>query len=164
MQINASKSPSPVDGTRLGRELSYAVVRFHEALGQRLGLTAMDHKHLDLIDREGPLTAGRLAQLIGLSTGAVTHLVDRLVNAGYVRRIADAGDRRRVLIETDPAIAQTLGPLLAPFASQANDLLTRFDRKHQLVIADYLQTMTRLLEKTAAELMVDRGVTSQTNH
>ncbi len=154
---------SPIDGIRLGRELSYAVVRFHEALGQRLGLTAMDHKYLDLIDREGPVTAGRLAQLAGLSTGAVTHLVDRLVKAGCVRRIADATDRRRVIIEADPAIAETLGPLLAPFADQANDLLTRFDGKDQLVIADYLQTVTRLLEKTAAELMLDSADTSRTN-
>ncbi len=163
MKMNAEQIPSPVDGIRVGRELSYAVVRFHDALGQRLGLTAMDHKHVDLIDREGPLTAGRLAQLTGLSTGAVTHLVDRLVKAGCVRRIADAADRRRVLIETDPAIAETLGPLLAPFASQANDLLTRFDPQDQLVIADYLQRMTSLLETAAAELMLDRAVTSRTN-
>ena len=148
---------SPVDGIRLGRELSYAVVRFHEALGERLGLTAMDHKHLDLIEREGPLTAGRLAQLTGLSTGAVTHLVDRLVKAGCARRIHDEADRRRVLVEADPAVAERLGPVLAPFASQATALLRRSDPADQVVIADYLQRMTRLLEETTAELAARSG-------
>lgn len=150
-----TKTSAPVDGVRLGRELSYAVVRFHEALGQRLGLSAMDHKHLDLIDREGPLSAGRLAQLTGLSTGAVTHLVDRLAKAGCVRRVADAGDRRRVLVEADPAMAQTIGHLMTPFASQANALLTGFAPRDQVVIADYLEAMTTLLETTATELRFD---------
>ncbi len=144
--------PPAADGTRLGRELSYAVVSFHDAIGERLGLTAIDHKHLDLIDREGPLSAGRLAHLTGLSTGAITHLVDRLVQPGYVRRVADPTDRRRVLIKANPAVAQKLGPVLSPFISQANALLARFKPKDQLVIADYLQTMTTLLEATTADL------------
>lgn len=62
----------------------------------RLSLT--DHKYLDLINREGPLTAGRLAELTSLTSGAVMTLVDRLTAAKLTTRTADDTDRRRVLI------------------------------------------------------------------
>src|SRR5699024_4194273 len=63
-------------------DLSTAVVLFHEAIAQRLGLSAADLKALGLIMRDGPLTAGALAQRTGLTPGAVTGLVDRLEHAG----------------------------------------------------------------------------------
>ena len=64
-----------------------------------LGLHITDHKSLDLIHRFGSMPAGKLADLTGLTTGAITGIIDRLERSGYVRRTNDPKDRRRTIIE-----------------------------------------------------------------
>jgi DNA-binding MarR family transcriptional regulator len=81
------------------REMSTETIMFHQAVADVLGLHITDHKGLDLIYRYGPMPAGRLAELTGLTTGAVTGIVDRLEKAGYVRRVNDPKDRRITIIE-----------------------------------------------------------------
>ncbi|HWZ91688.1 MAG TPA: MarR family transcriptional regulator [Polyangiaceae bacterium] len=81
------------------RRMSTRTVVFHAAIAERLGLNPSDHKCADLICNEtGPVTAGRLAELTGLSTGAITGVIDRLERAGFVSRVPDPEDRRRVVI------------------------------------------------------------------
>src|SRR6266540_4874582 len=70
-----------------------------DAVTGLLGLNRTDVLFLDVLDRLGRVTAGRLAVEARLTTGAVTRVLDRLEKAGYVRRVADPSDRRRVLIE-----------------------------------------------------------------
>jgi DNA-binding MarR family transcriptional regulator len=72
---------------------------FDEAACAHLGINRSDGRALDILDQHGRLTAGRLAAESGLSSGAITTLLDRLERAGYVRRLRDEGDRRRVLVE-----------------------------------------------------------------
>ena len=86
----------------LGNALSTAVVLYHEAIADRLGLSATEWKCLGLLRKSGPITAGRLAELTGLTTGAITGIVDRLERAGRARRASDPHDRRRVIIEVIP--------------------------------------------------------------
>ncbi len=80
-------------------ELSTEMIMFHQAVADVLGLHITDHKCLDLIRRFGAMPAGRLAELTGLTTGAVTGIIDRLEEAGYVRRTNDPKDRRRTIVE-----------------------------------------------------------------
>ena len=88
----------------LGRESSTLTVMFHARIAEQMGLSGTDHKCLDLAMRaDEPITAGRLAELSGLSTGAVTGVIDRLERRGFVRRVRDPYDRRKVLIEVVPA-------------------------------------------------------------
>jgi len=68
-------------------------------VGERPGLNPTDVRCVNLLDEYGTMTAGALAGVAGLSTGAVTFLLDRLESAGFVRRLRDAQDRRRVLVE-----------------------------------------------------------------
>jgi DNA-binding MarR family transcriptional regulator len=74
-------------------------ILFHQTLADWLGLNITDHKCLGFLLEEGPQTAGRLAELTGLTTGAITGVIDRLEKAGYVKREKDSHDRRRVMIE-----------------------------------------------------------------
>jgi DNA-binding MarR family transcriptional regulator len=78
----------------LGRQFTSAVVIFHEAVGQLLGLSGVERKCLDILDRLGTVSAGRIAEHTGLTTGAVTGMIDRLTRAGYVERIPNPADRR----------------------------------------------------------------------
>ena len=85
---------------RLLRDLSTETVLLHQAIADRLGLNPTDHKCLGLlVDAGRPVTAGELATMTGLTTGAVTGVVDRLEAAGFVRRTRDPEDRRKVGIE-----------------------------------------------------------------
>lgn len=77
--------------------------RLRLAIAERLGVSASDFDALLLIDTAGPLTAGRIAVAMAVTTGAVTGLIDRLERAGWVQRTRHEADRRQVLIELAPA-------------------------------------------------------------
>ncbi|WP_367132884.1 MarR family winged helix-turn-helix transcriptional regulator [Saccharothrix sp. HUAS TT1] len=122
------------------RESSALTVLFHSRVAERMGLSPTDEKCLDLAMRaEGPITAGRIAELSGLSTGAVTGVIDRLERAGYVRRVRDPHDRRKVLVEVtvddEGAVADlfvgaldTLREVLAGFTPEERDVLERYNQ------------------------------------
>lgn len=68
------------------------------AIAHRIGISATEFEAMDLITRFQPITAGKLAEYCGLTTGAITGMVDRLERQGFVRRERDPDDRRRVFI------------------------------------------------------------------
>ncbi|RKT52311.1 MarR family winged helix-turn-helix transcriptional regulator [Saccharothrix australiensis] len=121
------------------REVSALTIMFHSRVAEEMGLSPTDEKCLDLALRsDGPITAGRIAELSGLSTGAVTGVIDRLEKAGYVRRVRDPHDRRKVLVEvTLPeerfahlfiGAQQTLHEVLSQFTPDERDVLERYHR------------------------------------
>lgn len=84
------------DEVRAGQRATDAV---DEAVTELFGVNRTDARCMDILEHHGRMTAGQLASLSGLSTGAVTAVVDRLERAGYARRVPDPSDRRRVLLE-----------------------------------------------------------------
>jgi DNA-binding MarR family transcriptional regulator len=95
------------------RELGAALDAFDEAAARALGIGRSDLRALNLLEH-GPVAAGALAATLSLSSGAVTALVDRLVHAGYVERVADPGDRRRVLVQLRPQTYAAFARVYAP--------------------------------------------------
>src|ERR1044071_7373252 len=77
--------------------------RLRLTAADRLGVGATDFDALILLDTAGPLAAGRIAEAMAITTGAVTGLIDRLERAGWVQRTRHEADRRQVLIELAPA-------------------------------------------------------------
>ncbi|CAM5468955.1 MarR family transcriptional regulator [Streptomyces spiroverticillatus] len=131
------------EGDRLGAELSTAVVLFHEAVGRQVGLSAADQRALSLIRREGPFTAGALAQRTGVTSGAATGLIDRLERGGHVRRAADPADRRRTLVAARPdapgsGALEELGRAMGAF-------MARYDETQLAVIEDYVRGTIEIL-------------------
>ena len=155
MAMDGEGQPAPLDGAALGWELSTAVVLFHEAIGQRLGLSAVEHKALDLITRHGPLTAGALAEHTGLTSGAVTGLVDRLERAGYVRRAPDPADRRRILIAAVPDRRPDLTVVFAELGQEMAGFLARYDERELAAIADWIANTIRALQAQTRRLTQD---------
>lgn len=80
-------------------EMSTETILFHQALADLLGFHITDHRCMHFLHSHGPMPAGRLAELTGLTTAAVTGIIDRLEEAGYVRRVNDPKDRRRTIVE-----------------------------------------------------------------
>ena len=90
----SSRSSSTRSGARRN-----ATDRYDQAVADAIGINRTDMRCLDVIQREGPVPAGRLADETGLTTGAITTVLDRLERAGFARRTRDPADRRRVLVE-----------------------------------------------------------------
>lgn len=82
------------------RELSSRTVLFHHWISELLGLNTIDHKCLDIIVKsDSPLMGVQLANITGLSSGAITGVIDRLEKRGYVIRDRDLKDRRPVYVK-----------------------------------------------------------------
>jgi DNA-binding MarR family transcriptional regulator len=80
------------------RQTMVETVLLFELLAQHIGINATDMQCLNILDFEGPVPAGRLAELTGLTTGAITTTIDRLEKGGFVERVRDPRDRRRVIV------------------------------------------------------------------
>jgi DNA-binding MarR family transcriptional regulator len=123
---------------QLGRELSTITVLFHSRVAEQMGLSGTDHKCLELvIQAREPLTAGRIAQLSGLSTGAVTGVIDRLEQRGFVRRVRDPHDRRKVLVEVADFDESEYLHLFADAIELTERVLARFTPDEWDVIERY---------------------------
>lgn len=80
------------------RGLGNRTVLYQQVASSNLKLYNNDYISIDILREKGPITAGELSQLTGLTTGSVTALIDRLEKHGYVRRENDPNDRRKVII------------------------------------------------------------------
>lgn len=141
--------PTRADGVLLGREFITAVVVFHESVGRVLGVTAVERKCLDVLSRKGPMTAGAIAEHTGLTSGAVTGLVERLRKAGYVDRASDPADRRRVLVSLRPntRLDEVLPKVFGPLGADMAEVNSHFDQGELAAIADFLRRTTDVLVK-----------------
>lgn len=141
-------------GRLIGRELSTAVVMFHEAVGKRLGLSGTERKLLDVLSRLGPSTAGELATHTGLTSGAITGVVDRLVKAGYAKREPNPRDRRSVIVTRLPSPpTDRLGPeVFAPLGQAIADLSAQYQPAELAAIASYLTGLTDILREQTTRL------------
>ncbi len=119
------------------RDVSAQSVLYSQAVAGRLGINSTDLECLDHISR-GQLTAGRLAQLTGLTSGAVTGIIDRLERAGLARRQRDADDRRKILVRALPAATERLAPLFAPMERAAMAVLSKYRDDELALVLDFL--------------------------
>jgi DNA-binding MarR family transcriptional regulator len=121
-----------------GRELNSRAIMFHHAIGERMGLSATEHKAADILRRFGPMTAGELAGQTGLTTGAVTGLVDRLEREGFVKREHDKSDRRRVIIKpVARGKFDEVQGLFDPLKEEMGKLLSQYGQTEKAAIADF---------------------------
>jgi len=113
-----------------------AVDQMDDAACRALGVNRTDGRCLDVIDREGPVAAGRLAEASGLTTAAVTAVIDRLERVGYARRVGDPNDRRRVLVELTPLLRERAEAIWGPF-SVFNEVLGRYTVEQLELLRDF---------------------------
>ena len=139
------------------REISTETIMFHQAVADVLGLHITDHKCLDFIYRFGAMPAGKLAELTGLTTGAVTGIIDRLEEAGYVRRTNDPKDRRRTIVEPtrNKKLERKIEALFTPLHDRMHKLLSSYSDSE---LAFLLDATTEMLEQTHQESAKVRGI------
>ena len=120
---------------------------FDDGLAKKLKLSRTDMRCLDLIGRLGPMTAGHLAEESGLTTGAVTFILDRLEEAGMVTRRRDTEDRRRVWVEIVPATRQRLEGLQQPVAEEMRQVAQRFKADELAVVRDFMRQAKEVFQR-----------------
>jgi len=137
----------------LARVGAYSVL-FSQAVGDRAGMNPTDVESLDFLLREGPMTAGRLAELTGLSTGgAITALIDRLERLAYVRREPDPADRRRVIVRALPEnFPPDLESLYMPLEAAMNELLAHYSDEEIALLLGFTVRTNEVMQQQNARI------------
>ncbi|MBP2706394.1 MarR family transcriptional regulator [Microbispora sp. RL4-1S] len=143
------------------RDNSSRAVIMHQAIAEHFGLGPTDLKCLDIARHEPEPTAGRLAELTGMSTSAITAVLDRLERNGFVERHRDSADRRRVLVRStgrhERALAEIFERVGAAFSEVLDDyaddqleLLVDFVRRLNAKARDFAPALARDLDDRPA--------------
>jgi DNA-binding MarR family transcriptional regulator len=141
---------------RAMRDASGQSVLYSQAVAARLGINSTDLECLDVILTRGPVTAGDLARATGLTTGAITGVIDRLDRAGFAKRTHDADDRRKVLVQALPgAVERRIAPLFKPMERAALAALSAYDDKELALLLDFLERAREAALGAMAELQAE---------
>ncbi|MCC3765933.1 MarR family transcriptional regulator [Glycomyces sp. TRM65418] len=137
--------PEPSIDTALSavRLLHAATEELFDAAAERYGINRNDLRCLEILEREGPLRPGRLAQASGLSPAAITKVLDRLEQAGYVTRSGEGGDRRTLQVRTSDRHARMRRDTWRPVADLAAAALAELSDRQ---LEDLIAVLTDLAE------------------
>lgn len=135
---------------KLSQRYAFDSIQMHEAIGRKAGLSGTDHKYLGFIIEKGQMTAGELSSLTGLTTGAVTGLIDRFEQKDFVKRRFGEGDRRKVIVEPNTEkIMAVFQPLYKDFRSKTEEVIASFSEEELSAIESYfLKAIDAMNEKT----------------
>jgi DNA-binding MarR family transcriptional regulator len=148
----------------LGRKMSTQTVFLHQAIAQSVGLNATDTKCIDLILRGpgGSVTAGWLSDTTGLTTGAITHILNRLEKRQFIERVRDTRDRRKVFIRVRPESLEPLIPKYEAMGKSYMSLVEQYGDEELQLICDYLEKTSEVSERELASMIAaNRSQSSQ---
>ena len=134
------------------RDASARGVLYSQAVAERLGVNSTDLECLDFIALRGPLTAGELAAAAGLTSGAITGVIDRLERAGFARRERDRDDRRKVRVALQPTVLERIYPLFKPMERAATSALSLYGEKELALLLDFVERTSAAAATALAEL------------
>jgi len=135
---------------------STLAVFFHAAIAEQVGLGPTDEKTLFLLRGLGSLTAGEIAQHTGLTTASVTNLIDRLERKGFVQRVRDSSDRRRVIVQPNDARLAELDQIFNRSVGTFDSVLDTYDDAQLATIADFLERAAEYSRNVIATLQQER--------
>jgi DNA-binding MarR family transcriptional regulator len=160
--VSSGAAPKPrpraqvvADLTDATRDLASWTLMLHQTIAAHFGLGPTDMKCLDLARGEENLTAGRLAEITGLSTSAVTSAVDRLEKRGFVERARDPDDRRKVIIRPTGAHDREAAAIFALVETGFTRMISDYDTESLEQITGFIRRCndesSRLVPRIAAE-------------
>jgi DNA-binding MarR family transcriptional regulator len=148
-------SDGAVESNRLHRELATAVVSFHEAVARAVGMTAAERKCAGLLAERGRMTPGELVHETGLTSGAITGIVDRLAKAGFAERVAHPTDRRSVIVEArrGDELSAMFGPVFATLSAAMDKIDARYSDAERALIQRHLADTIAILRAETGKLL-----------
>jgi DNA-binding MarR family transcriptional regulator len=138
-----------------GRSVGTASVMFHGAVAERLGLGASEHKALDLLRRYGEMTAGELTEHTGLTSGAITGIIDRLERAGLAERVRSAEDRRKVIVRPILTRDSELSRIFGELQRAHEALFERYTDEELALLVDFMSRTAELMREQTAKLSAE---------
>ena len=138
---------------KLTQQYAYSSIQMHEAIARKAGVSGTDHKYLGFLLVKGQMTAGELSGLTGLTTGAVTGLIDRFEKQKLVKRQFAEEDRRKVIIKPNTEkIMALFEPLYKEFRKDSEKLTASFSNKDIKVIEAYFSKAIQIMNATTTKL------------
>lgn len=136
------------------RQFNGLSASFFRAAAARSGMNVTDLQVTDILDITGPTTAGRLAELMGLTTGAITGMIDRLETAGLVRRERDPEDGRRVIVRLTPSedALRQIGPIFDSIGRGWDQVVSGYDDEQLALLMEFLKSSNMMFREEIAGL------------
>ena len=127
---------------------------FFRAAAARLEMTDTDIQVIDILENTGEATAGQLANLMGLTTGTFTAILNRLEKAGLIRRERDPNDGRRVIVSLGKGVngGQQIGPIFTSLEKIWEKLADNYDEEHKAFLLEFLQRSNALAREEVVRL------------
>jgi DNA-binding MarR family transcriptional regulator len=141
------------------RDASTAGVMLHQTVAEQLGLHITDHKCMGMLCELGPLSAGQLAELTGLTTGAITSVINRLERHGYARRVRNPNDRRNITVEAlnTAKFHEQMASLLGPLHKKMRALSSKYSAREMALIDDFIKSAVAISRAETARLRSKRS-------
>ncbi|MFD6155764.1 MarR family winged helix-turn-helix transcriptional regulator [Nocardia sp. NPDC060256] len=149
-----STPPARSDASKVYQRYLSAVMLHGQAGARAVDLGATDLYALNILELAGPMTPGELGTRSGLTTGPTTRLIDRLEDAGYVRRVPVPGDRRKVLVELVGTPAE-LDAALAPARRRIGEIVSGYTPEQREVLFDYFTRAADAFRDATEDLRAD---------
>jgi DNA-binding MarR family transcriptional regulator len=138
---------------RMSQLYAYTSIQMHETIARKAGLSGTDHKYLGFLMEKGQMTAGELSNLTGLTTGAVTGLIDRFEKKKLVKRQFAKDDRRKVIIVPNTKnIMALFVPLYKEFRNKSEKLMASFSNNEIKIIETYFLKAIEIMNETTNKL------------
>jgi len=138
---------------KLSQHYAYTSIQMHEDIARKVGLSGTDQKYLGFFLTKGAMTAGELSSITGLTTGAVTGLIDRFEKKDLVKRQFAKEDRRKVIVVPDTdKIMKLFAPLYKDYRSRVEELIASFANEELKIIEKFLQVSIKIMSETSNQL------------
>lgn len=124
-----------------GREESRYAALFRNHVSQALEIYSTDLECFEYLQAHGPAPIGVLSGMRGLSSGAMTSVIDRLETAGFVRREHDKQDRRKVIVFPTEEKADACLMYYGPYTDNIRNFLSKFNEIELRAISSYYQKL-----------------------
>ncbi len=136
------------------RQLNGLSASFFRAAAARVGMNVTDLQVTDILDTVGPMTAGQIADLMGLTTGAITGMIDRLGKAGLVRRERDPNDGRRVIVEltSSQEALRAAGPIFDSVGRGWDQIATSYSDEQLIFLLEFLKRCNAISRQEISRL------------
>lgn len=144
-------SYTPIEVARAGRRLDMALAEMHLSISGSLSMTAAELLAIAHLGMEGDLGPTDLSQRLHLHTGAITALLDRLSERGYVVRRPHPSDRRKVIVHLTKKGSGAVMEHLSPMVDEVIELVRRLPEEDRGTIGRFLDEFAELVSRRRTE-------------
>jgi len=122
-----------------------AAILFVQSISEITGIHPTDIKCLDYLSEVRSASAGELAKITNLTTGAMTAVIDRLEKANFIRREAHKSDRRKIIVRLIVDNPSHLNLARNLFIKKMPEILVGYSEKELELIMNFNIKLTALL-------------------